>query len=229
MLLIIFTVVAICCAIYLLSIAISTIDREIENSRQWLIAFKKSQQESEDKFDAQMNDALRSLNKKSSIDLDWATQNAEDCSSREEISLTANRPIRSAGIMLIVKDGLILGISRRDNRSIFGLLGGKNEDEEDLKQTAIRETLEEAGIAVSSCVLFHQRLEPGIKDGIDYQCQYYYATKWEAYWDEPCSPEGMKLKWLTLKEITETQTAFPDTIKDVFEVFQQKFPEIELK
>lgn len=181
-------------AIYQLISFFITIDRELKTSREWLIAFKKSQQETENQFNQ-----------------------------------TINLKVRSAGVMLIVKDGLILGVSRRDNHSIFGLLGGKNEDEEDLEETAKREALEEAGIVVSSCILFHQRLEPGVKDGIDYYCKYYYATEWEPYWDEVCCPEGMKLQWLTEKEITKTKAAFPDTIKDVFKAFHQKFPDVELK
>jgi 8-oxo-dGTP pyrophosphatase MutT (NUDIX family) len=64
--------------------------------------------------------------------------------------------MKEAGVMLIIKDGLILGISRRHNKAIFGLPDGKFDPEEGdqtTKDTAIRETHEETGILVKDCTL----------------------------------------------------------------------------
>lgn len=58
----------------------------------------------------------------------------------------------SACVVLINKDGLVLGVSRKDDHTSFGLPGGKLEDidNNDPIATAIRETKEETGIDVSN-------------------------------------------------------------------------------
>ena len=63
-----------------------------------------------------------------------------------------------AALMLIIKDGKILSVSRKKNKSIFGLPGGKQEKGETSEQAAIRECKEECGIDVSSCVYFFNLL-----------------------------------------------------------------------
>jgi len=47
---------------------------------------------------------------------------------------------------LLIKDKKILGVSRKDNHSDFGLIGGKVEDNETVEQAVIRETEEETGL-----------------------------------------------------------------------------------
>lgn len=58
----------------------------------------------------------------------------------------------SACVVLINQEGLVLGVSRKDNHNDFGLVGGRMdpEDNDDPKQTAIRETLEETGLQVTN-------------------------------------------------------------------------------
>ncbi len=46
------------------------------------------------------------------------------------------------------RTGLILGVSRKEDKTDFGLPGGKREPGEEPWQTAIRETLEETGYTV---------------------------------------------------------------------------------
>jgi ADP-ribose pyrophosphatase YjhB (NUDIX family) len=55
----------------------------------------------------------------------------------------------SAQVVLINPEGLVLGVSRKDNHNDFGLIGGKKE-EIDLtpEDTAIRETKEETGLDI---------------------------------------------------------------------------------
>jgi 8-oxo-dGTP pyrophosphatase MutT (NUDIX family) len=145
---------------------------------------------------------------------------------QEEFEAKLGKPVNLAGVMLIVKDGMILGVSRRNNHSIFGLAGGKCFKGEDTRTAAIRETYEETGVVVYNCVEFHERLEPAGDDGIDFYCRYYYALNWAG---EPKTNEEGVVQWLTEQEITETKAAFPKYIKDVFAAFHQKFPEIKLK
>jgi hypothetical protein len=58
----------------------------------------------------------------------------------------------SACIVLINPDGFILGVSRKDNHNDFGLIGGRQdpEDNGDPMVTAIRETKEETGLDITN-------------------------------------------------------------------------------
>jgi ADP-ribose pyrophosphatase YjhB (NUDIX family) len=59
---------------------------------------------------------------------------------------------KSAQVILINKNGLVLGVSRKDDHNDFGLPGGKMdpEDGDDPKVTAIRETKEETGLDITN-------------------------------------------------------------------------------
>jgi ADP-ribose pyrophosphatase YjhB (NUDIX family) len=61
----------------------------------------------------------------------------------------------TAQVVLINKEGLVLGVSRKDNHSDFGLPGGKMdpEDDNDPKVTAIRECKEETGLNITDLEL----------------------------------------------------------------------------
>lgn len=56
----------------------------------------------------------------------------------------------TAQVVLINKEGLVLGVSRKTDHNDFGLPGGKMdpEDNENPINTAIRETLEETGLRI---------------------------------------------------------------------------------
>lgn len=57
----------------------------------------------------------------------------------------------SAQVVLINKDGFVLGVSRKDNHNDFGLIGGKKEDiDKTPEDTAIRETKEETGLDITN-------------------------------------------------------------------------------
>jgi ADP-ribose pyrophosphatase YjhB (NUDIX family) len=58
----------------------------------------------------------------------------------------------TAQVVLINPQGLVLGVSRKDNHEDFGLCGGKMEDVDNNNPelTAIRETLEETGLQISN-------------------------------------------------------------------------------
>ena len=61
----------------------------------------------------------------------------------------------TAQVVLINEEGLVLGVSRKDNHNDFGLPGGKMdpEDDNDPKVTAIRECKEETGLDISQLEL----------------------------------------------------------------------------
>jgi ADP-ribose pyrophosphatase YjhB (NUDIX family) len=134
--------------------------------------------------------------------------------------------------MLVIKDGMILGISRRHNKTMFGLPGGKfssdpPDNDKDTMDAAIRETREETSIIVHKCVLIYERVEKGDgPTGVDYYSRCYYATDWTG---EPQNSEEGIVKWLWECEITSPETgAFANYNKKTIEVFKQMFPDVPL-
>jgi ADP-ribose pyrophosphatase YjhB (NUDIX family) len=140
--------------------------------------------------------------------------------------------MKQAGVTLIIKDGLILGISRRYDKTIFGLPGGKfnslpPDNDKDTKDTAIRETLEETSVIVKDCVLVYERVELGDgPNGVDYYSRCYYATDWEG---EPKDSEEGVVKWLTAEEVTSTKAAFGSYNRKTLDVFKIMFPNVFIK
>lgn len=140
--------------------------------------------------------------------------------------------MKEAGVMLIVNQGMILGISRRHNKSIFGLPGGKfnsapPDNDRDTRDTAIRETREETSIIVKDCVLVYERVELGDgPNGVDFYSRCYYATNWEGV---PQNSEEGIVKWLTAEEVTSTMAAFGDYNRKTLDVFKTMFPNVYLK
>ena len=136
--------------------------------------------------------------------------------------------MREAGVMLIIKDGLILGITRRHDKTIFGLPGGKkDESDPTTKETAIRETLEETSVVVKDCTLVYERVELGDgPNGVDYYSRCYYATEWSG---TPINSEEGEVKWLTEEEVISTKASFGEYNKKTLSIFKEMFPHIELR
>lgn len=140
--------------------------------------------------------------------------------------------MKQAGVMLIIKDGLILSISRRYDKTIFGLPGGKfnpepPDNDKDTKDTAIRETEEETSVKVNEATFIYERVElGGGPNPVDYYSRCYYATSWEG---TPQNSEEGEVKWLTAKELTSTMAAFGDYNRKTLDVFKTMFPNVYLK
>lgn len=138
--------------------------------------------------------------------------------------------MKEAGVMLIIKDGLILGITRRSDRTKYGLPGGKfdpSEGDQTAMDTAIRETREETGINVKKAVKIYQRVELGDgPTGEDFYSTCYYAEEWEG---EPQDSEEGSVKWLTPEEVTASKAAFGDYNRKTLDVFISMFPNVHLQ
>jgi 8-oxo-dGTP diphosphatase len=127
-----------------------------------------------------------------------------------------------AAVILIVKDGLILGISRSTSK--FGIIGGKLDPGETPEQAAIREAREETGIEVISCVQIYERVEEAeFSDGLDFYTYSFYATEWEG---EPKSSDEGEVSWLTKDQLLGSTGAFPDYNFNNLLALKEKFPKI---
>jgi len=145
-----------------------------------------------------------------------------------QLSVTAPLQMKRAGVMLVIKDGLILAISRRHNKEIFGLPGGKYDEEFDIDvmDTAIRETREETRVNVKDAAFIYERVELGDgPDGVDFYSTTYYALEWDG---EPTNSEEGVVTWLTAKELTDTNAAFGDYNRKMLDAFKQQFPDVKL-
>lgn len=79
----------------------------------------------------------------------------------------------TAQVVLLNKDGLVLGVSRKTDHNDFGLPGGKMdpEDNGDPISTAIRETKEETGLDISNLRLVFA-IHKGGNMGYTYMADY---------------------------------------------------------
>jgi len=136
--------------------------------------------------------------------------------------------MREAAVMLIVnKDGLLLGVSRRHDSTKFGLPGGKLEAHETPAEAGIRETVEETGIKVKSCVEIYKRVEPkGSPDGFDFHTTCFYATEWEG---TPTDSDEGKVMWLKSEDLTGDTGAFAEYNRNTLEIFKRMFPEVNVQ
>ncbi len=99
----------------------------------------------------------------------------------------------SAQVVLINDEGYVLGVSRKDNHTDFGIIGGKMEEIDlgDPLNTAIRETIEETGLIVSNLRLVFATHKDGSM-GYTYLANY----RGEINHNEP-----HVVKWVTFSEL----------------------------
>lgn len=69
--------------------------------------------------------------------------------------------------LIFTEDGKILGVSRKDNPTAFGLIGGKVDEGETPEEALIRETKEETGLDITKYEKIFERT-----DG-DFKCSTY--------------------------------------------------------
>lgn len=136
--------------------------------------------------------------------------------------------IKKASVMLILnKEGLILGVSRRNDSSKFGLPGGKLEVQETPMEAGIRETIEETGIKVNSCVEIYKRVEPaGSPDGFPFYTYCFYATDWEG---TPTDSDEGVVKWCKSEDLTGDTGAFSEYNRITLVKFKEMFPEVKVQ
>ena len=114
---------------------------------------------------------------------------------------------KNAFVVLINTEGHVLGVSRKDNHSDFGLPGGKMDDcdNDDPKLTAIRELYEETGIDVdyddlTLCFALHKK---------GAMCYTYLAKGYSGMIDHN---EPHVVKWTNFVELTKGVNGYYNNI-----------------
>lgn len=124
-----------------------------------------------------------------------------------------------AAVVIIVKDKLILGISRRHDSSKYGLIGGKCDSNEAPWQAAIRETLEETSIQIDSLEYLFKDT-----DSDNYETFCFIALAWNG---EPLSKEEGNVKWLKPHLLSDVaHGAFPEYNKKAIALLKDRYPDM---
>jgi hypothetical protein len=118
----------------------------------------------------------------------------------------------TAQVVLINPQGLILGVSRKDNHNDFGLIGGKMDpqDNNDPIQTAIRETREETGLEISNLRLVFAIHKEGFM-GYTYLADY----KGEINHNEPHVVKWVPMERLVLGSFGKYNQMVSDSLEDM--------------
>jgi len=118
----------------------------------------------------------------------------------------------TAQVVLINQDGLVLGVSRKDDHFDMGLPGGKMEeqDEDDPMNTAIRETYEETGLLVSNLRLVFAIHKEGFM-GYTYLAEY----NGEINHNEPHVVQWLPMERLILGSFGKYNKMVADSLNDM--------------
>jgi mutator protein MutT len=118
---------------------------------------------------------------------------------------------------LLVKDGQILVVSRKDNPDDFGLPGGKLDPGETAKDAIIREIWEETGIRVTHCEPIFEDWDR-VEGGEPRPCLAFLIRSWKG---EPSSKEAGVVKWADPSVITDPSTSFHEYNSRLFSSMSQ--------
>lgn len=95
--------------------------------------------------------------------------------------------------VVVLKEGLVLGVSRKDNHKDFGLIGGSLEDYDLTPEDgAIRESFEETGLKITNLRLIYAKVHTDGRIGYTYLADYSGEIKY----DEP-----HVVKWTKFSEL----------------------------
>jgi 8-oxo-dGTP pyrophosphatase MutT (NUDIX family) len=105
--------------------------------------------------------------------------------------------MKRAATILIIEDGKVLAISRKDDHNDFGIVGGRVEDGETFEEACIRECKEEIGLTASDLTLvFEKQLG-------EYHVKVFTPKSYTGTIVE--SDEGI-VRWLTPEDLVKGKT-----------------------
>jgi len=120
-----------------------------------------------------------------------------------------------AAVVAILHGDLVLGVSRKDNPSLYGLIGGKAEDGESPDEAAKREALEETGLKINR-MFYHYTNRCDGRRTVCYVTTHDNIENWDDLKPEP----GCTLQWMTFPELIE-KSAFPEYNKNTYELLKK--------
>ena len=110
-------------------------------------------------------------------------------------------PKKASSVLIMNEEGLVLGVSRKNDATIFGLVGGKTDPGESYVDAAIRETFEETGVTVLELEqVYEDYCGDSTRGDVIYYCVTFKATKWIG---EPYSKEAGVVAWITPQKLFE--------------------------
>lgn len=114
--------------------------------------------------------------------------------------------MKTAVCLLVVQDGSVLAISRRNDTTRWGLPGGKVEPNETNLEALVREVKEEIGVIAASTA--YEPLYVGLCPGkltppVDYWVTTYLWVDTPIMSSELKPEEGFALKWMTRKDLED--------------------------
>lgn len=105
---------------------------------------------------------------------------------------------------LLIKDGLVLAVSRKNNPKDFGLPGGKIDPGETPEDALFREVFEETGLGVGEFWPAFEDLDR-VEGGEPRPSRTYLIVSWEG---ELKTKESGVVKWVEPSVITDPSTSF---------------------
>ena len=102
-----------------------------------------------------------------------------------------------AAMVLLFNQGKILSVSRKNDKTKFGLVGGKVDEGETFVKAAIRECYEETGLEAFCLIPIFSRMEPG---DVDFFAVVYLA-QWKGEIHKTSEKETGEIKWCSWEEL----------------------------
>ncbi len=130
--------------------------------------------------------------------------------------------MKTASNLLLVQDGLVLAVSRRDDPTKWGLPGGKVDPGETSQAAAIRETLEETGLVIYSHEVTPLLSARSVGDVNFWTTTYLYIGR-KIWTGDEIEPEpGLDVTWLSFDDICDpTISPFAEYNRWVREHYRQ--------
>jgi 8-oxo-dGTP diphosphatase len=110
--------------------------------------------------------------------------------------------MKHASNLLLVRNGLALAVSRRDDPTKWGLPGGKVDPGESSQSAAIREAAEETGVLVYPYEVVPILSARSVGDVNYWTTTYFYIGEHVFTDNEIVAEEGLHVRWMPLEELT---------------------------